>query len=232
MSHRIGGDDWAQSTGQKSMNNDKNSIEHGISQYHDLDVKTDKASQLKNIYADWADSYDDDNDNALATVSQPNCVALLAKHLGNKQAEILDVGCGTGLVGHHLAQHGFQTFDGTDISKEMLHHATTRGYRNLLECVADQGLPFEDESYDAALCVGVFTHGHVGVEGLSELIRVTRSGGLIAFTVNEGVWHDGGFSDSIENHIKRGHWTELESIKQDYMINEGVQAWYKVMQRT
>ena len=208
------------------MPNKKNSKEHGIGQYHDLDLTADVSEQLNDVYSNWADSYDDDNDNKLKTVSQPNAVAMLMRHCENKQIKILDVGCGTGIVGQHLQANGFTNFDGTDPSMEMMEHARERGYANLLQLIPSEPLPTTDNSYDATLCVGVFTHGHLGPKGFLELIRVTKPNGLICFTVNEGVWKSEGFATALEQHSLAGDWEVLEMTKQDYMVNEGVRAWY------
>ncbi len=208
------------------MAGDKNSKDHGIGKYHDLDLKADVSEQLNEVYSNWADSYDDDNNNKLKTVSQPNTVAMLMRHCSARDIQIFDVGCGTGIVGEHLLANGFVHFDGTDPSLEMLEHAKKRSYENLLKLIPGEPLPAKDSSYDATLCVGVFTHGHLGPEGFPELIRVTKPDGLICFTVNEGVWESGEFEAAIERYSKTGEWEVLEMTKQDYMINEGVQAWY------
>lgn len=208
------------------MSDNKNSKDHGIGKYHDLDLKNDVSEQLNKVYSDWADSYDDDNDNALKTVSQPNTVALLMRHCVSRDLQILDVGCGTGIVGEHLAVHGFTHFDGTDPSPEMMEHARKRGYKNLLPLIPGKPLPVNKNAYDASLCVGVFTHGHLGPEGFVELIRITKPNGLICFTVNEGVWESGKFEAAIAGYSADGKWEVLEMTKQDYMVNEGVLAWY------
>lgn len=208
------------------MAGDKNSKDHGIGKYHDLDLQTDVSEQLNKVYSDWADSYDDDNDNKLKTVSQPNTVAMLMRHCNARDIHILDVGCGTGIVGQHLKANGFTRFDGTDPSLEMMEYAQKRGYANLLELIPGEPLPAKENAYDASLCVGVFTHGHLGPEGFAELIRVTKPDGIICFTVNEGVWESGGFPEAIKQHSQSGDWDVLEMTKQDYMVNEGVQAWY------
>ena len=213
------------------MSDQKDSKTHGIDKYHHFDGDSDTTNQLKSVYADWADAYDDDNDNKLGTVSQPTTVAMLTRHLKDPKAQIMDVGCGTGLVGHHLNRAGFETYDGTDISAEMMQHASTRGYRQLLDLDPGQPLPAADNTYDASLCVGVFTHGHLGPEGFDELIRITRPGGLICFTVNEGVWEPGQFAEAIEAHVENACWRLLEQSKRDYMVNEGVQAWYITAQK-
>ncbi len=211
---------------EKNNSRNKNSKDHGIGKYHDLDLQTDVSEQLNSVYSDWADSYDDDNDNKLKTVSQPNTVAMLMRHTSNKDIQIFDVGCGTGIVGEHLYANGFKHFDGTDPSLEMMAHAKKRGYTNLLELIPGEPLPTQDNAYDASLCVGVFTHGHLGPEGFAELIRVTKPDGIICFTVNEGVWESEKFPQAIEHHSTSSEWEVLEMSKQDYMINEGVQAWY------
>ena len=153
----------------------------GIDRYHHLDPAANSADQLKSVYAGWAETYDDDNDNKLGTISQPSTVALLTKHLPDRAAVILDVGCGTGLVGKHLIEAGYSTFDGTDLTPEMLAVAAGRGYRSLFTADAGAGLPVPDNDYDATLCVGVFTHGHVGPEGIGMIVtrnKTRRAGHL------------------------------------------------------
>ena len=213
------------------MSEQKDSKTHGIDKYHHFDEEADAGGQLKSVYADWADAYDDDNDNKLGTVSQPNTVEMLTRHCRDAGAVIMDVGCGTGLVGMHLKKAGFTTFDGTDISAEMMVHAKKRGYRNLLDLEPGQPLAADDASYDATLCVGVFTHGHLGPEGFDELIRITKPSGLICFTVNEGVWGTGNFEAAINDLAGSGSWKILEQEKRDYMVNEGVQAFYITAQK-
>ena len=210
----------------------KNSKDDGIDRYHDMDFEADKASQLKQIYADWAATYDQDNDDTLGTVSQPATVEMFARHCADPNAKIIDVGCGTGLVGQHLESAGYRNFDGTDPSLEMLEQAKARDYRNLFLLESDQPLPVADQSYDATLCVGVFTHGHLGSEGIDELIRVTKHNGLICFTVNEGVWESGEFEQAINTHTQQGRWKILEMQRRDYMVKEQVQAWYIAAQKT
>ncbi|MCJ8309886.1 MAG: class I SAM-dependent methyltransferase [Hyphomicrobiales bacterium] len=213
------------------MSDRKDSKTHGIDKYHHFDDSADAGGQLKSVYADWADAYDDDNDNKLGTVSQPTTVAMLARHCQDKDAVIMDVGCGTGLVGMHLKTAGFSIYDGTDISAEMMSHAQKHGYRNLLDLEPGQPLRADDASYDATLCVGVFTHGHLGPEGFDELIRITKPTGLICFTVNEGVWESGKFEAAITALSESQTWQILEQEKRDYMVNEGVQAFYITAQK-
>ncbi len=53
------------------------------------------------------------------------CADLAAEALGDKkcEAQILDMGCGTGLVGQRLAELGCKNVIGVDASKNMLEKA-------------------------------------------------------------------------------------------------------------
>lgn len=199
----------------------------GLSFYQNLNRSdADNAAEIKRIYQEWADRYDADNDGALGTVSQPTMVHLFANHADDKAVKILDVGCGTGLVGHHLTQAGYLNFDGTDLSPEMIAHATARGYQNLFTSNLATGLPLEDDTYYACLCVGVFTHGHVGPQGLDELTRITKQGGLIGFTVNEDVYASYGFDEAIDILCKTGKWQLIIQQTSDYMTKKDVKGIY------
>ena len=199
----------------------------GLNFYKNLNLREEKNDEkIKFVYEEWAKNYDTDNDNLLGTVSQPQCVKLVAKELEHKTAEMIDIGCGTGLVGEQLKALGFKNFDGIDISEKMLEFAKTRGYRKLQLGSLTKKLPINDSVYDVTFCVGVFTHGHVKSDRVSELIRITKPGGLICFTVNEGVFEEYGFKDTIVEYEKKKNWEILFLGKDDYMTKKQVQGYY------
>ena len=161
----------------------------GLEFYDNLDLThSHNDEDLQDVYKEWASAYDHDNDNLLGTVSQPLSVQIFQEYIKDKSLRIIDVGCGTGLVGVELEKGGFTNFDGIDISQEMIDIAKQRGYSKLFIGSLNDSLPCENNEYDAAFCVGVFTHGHVGSERLDELVRIVKSGGIICFTINEGVY--------------------------------------------
>jgi len=199
----------------------------GLNLYDNLDVSnTQNDDELIEVYQKWANNYDDDNDNLLGTVSQPTSVRFFEKYVENKTAKIIDVGCGTGLVGSELAKKGYNNYDGIDISQDMLDIAKTRGYSNLFLGSLNDKQPFNDNAYAGALCVGVFTHGHVGPGRLVELARIVRPGGILCFTVNEGVYSDYGFDRKIQELEANNVWQVLEFNKSDYMTKKQVQGLY------
>ena len=199
----------------------------GLNFYKNLNLREEENDEkIKFVYEEWAQNYDSDNDHLLGTVSQPQCVKLVAKELEDKNAEMIDIGCGTGLVGEHLKAFGFKNFDGIDISEKMLEIAKTRGYRKLLLGSLNKDLPIYNNTYDVTFCVGVFTHGHVKSDRVSELLRITKPGGLICFTVNEGVYEEYGFKNTIYQYEKEKKWDVLFLDKNDYMTKKEVKGYY------
>jgi len=162
-------------------------------------------------------------------VSQPLSVQIFQEYIKDKSLRIIDVGCGTGLVGVELEKGGFSNFDGIDISQEMIDIAKQRGYSKLFIGSLNDSLPCKDNEYDAALCVGVFTHGHVGSDRLDELVRIVKPGGIICFTVNEGVYDSYGFDSKIKNLESTNIWKILEIRKSDYMTKKNIKGIYCVV---
>ena len=184
---------------------------------------------LQVVYKEWAPAYDYDNDNLLGTVSQPLSVKIFQEYIKDKSLRIIDVGCGTGLVGVELEKGGFSNFDGIDISQEMIDIAKQRVYSKLFIGSLNDSLPCENNEYDAALWVGVFTHGHVGSDRLDELVRIVKPGGIICFTVNEGVYDSYGFDSKIKNLESTNIWKILEIRKSDYMTKKNIKGIYCVV---
>ena len=202
----------------------------GLKFYDNLDLThSHNDEDLQVVYKEWAPAYDHDNDNLLGTVSQPLSVQIFQEYIKDKSLRIIDVGCGTGLVGVELEKGGFSNFDGIDISQEMIDIAKQRGYSKLFIGSLNDSLPCENNEYDAALCVGVFTHGHVSSDRLDELIRIVKPGGIICFTVNEGVYDSYGFDSKIKNLESTNIWKILEIRKSDYMTKKNIKGIYCVV---
>ena len=99
---------------------------------------------------------------------------------------LLDVGCGPGSITRGLAKRlapGLVV--GVDLSRETLaaarQDAATRGLTNLqYEEGSVYQLPFPDASFDVAYAHQVFQHLREPEAALREMLRVVRSGGLIA----------------------------------------------------
>lgn len=170
----------------------------------------DSDEKSRALYRDWAQTYDETMLQGLQYLSPQKVASLLADHLAERGAVVLDIGCGTGLLGQSLADHGFRTLDGLDMSPEMLQVAQRRGiYRQLITADLNQPLDIADASYDGMSCCGTFTHGHVGAACLDELFRVLKPGAPFAFTVKREVFESLGFRDKLAALARAGRIREV-----------------------
>ena len=145
----------------------------------------DEAAQsLESRYDTWAATYDANHDQW--GWRGPDLVVEAAFRFATNldgDSVVIDAGCGTGQAGVALRKAGWSgRLIGLDFSQGMLDVAASSGaYDELVKCsLLDISLP--TDSVDVVVSSGVFTHGHVGGEALSELCRVTKAGGVITVT--------------------------------------------------
>src|SRR5437879_5864802 len=111
----------------------------------------------------------------------PQMVALADIHRGQR---VLDVGCGPGALTSELAGRvGASAVSAVDPSEHFVAAARERHPDSDVRRAAAEELPFEDETFDAALAQLVVHFMADPVRGLAEMARVTRSGGLVAACV-------------------------------------------------
>ena len=135
-----------------------------------------------------------------------SCSAHLACHLENRDAEILDFGCGSGRAGAALASLGFRHIDGLDPSAGMLRQARATGvYRTLVEARLLGPIDLPDRSYDAIVAPEIFVTGGAGPGILGELVRLLRAGGLVSLAVPES----GGFREVFDRLAGTGELLQL-----------------------
>ncbi|PSK89698.1 methyltransferase family protein [Murinocardiopsis flavida] len=152
--------------------------------------------ECETVYDEWAEKYDHDLTEEMGYAAPAHAAGRLAELLlpGSPDAEILDAGCGTGLVGVALDRAGLRTIDGLDLSTAMLDQARGKGvYRALAKADLTARLAAADSSYDAVICVGTLTEGHVGPEALDELVRVARPGAPVVVTILDRIWAAKGY---------------------------------------
>lgn len=167
--------------------------------------------ELREEYDRIASAYDAELVNGMGYRS-PAAVTAVARRLLPSDGRVLDVGAGTGLLGVALAEAGFTRLDALDLSAGMLAEAARKNvYGELHEARLGDELAFGSAAYDGVVASGVLTTGHAPAECLDELVRVTRGGGHVIFTLRADQLPPG-FEDKI---------AELESAERWQLVERG-----------
>lgn len=140
-------------------------------------------------YAAWAPTYDHEVFEVLGFTGSDRIADLLAAYLPDRTEPVIDLGCGTGVVGARLALHGFNCIDGVDLSPEMLAVAAGKGhYRHLAVADLTQPGAVDLGGYAASVSAGTFTSGHVGPDAVAPLLAAHRAGAVLAWVIGTAVW--------------------------------------------
>lgn len=138
---------------------------------------------IQRLFDDFADRFELTLVDRLG-YSVPAALAALLREQGADAARsVLDLGCGTGLMGVELARPG-RVIDGVDLSPRMLGHARAKGvYRDLQAAEAGDFLRASDRRWDLVVAADVFVY----VAELAPIFDAVRArladGGWFAFSV-------------------------------------------------
>lgn len=181
---------------------------HKTLNWQSIDLDT---SAVETLYDQWAASYDSDMETQFSYSTPQRMSDILVRYL-RPAARVLDVGAGTGQVGEMLAQSGFDNLVGIDISAGMLAVARQKNiYRDLQQETVGQPLNLPSDAFDAAVSVGTFGPTHAPASGFDELLRVVKTGGLIAFAMRrDEVADDNPFGQKFAALTAAGRWHLLE----------------------
>lgn len=112
---------------------------------------------------------------------------LLDKHTGKESLNMLDIGCGAGILMKDLLQRGHSVV-GSDISEKMIKEAK----KNTADFPAErkrfikgdlENLSFNAETFDFVTCVGVLEYQTNDNKSISEISRVLTSNGYVIITI-------------------------------------------------
>ena len=162
-------------------------------------LRGNEPDETRKLYSDWAETYDQTMLDGLSYSSPRRIATLAAVTEARRDARILDVGCGTGLLASYLRAHGFNRVDGLDYSAPMLAVAKREGrIDQAFLCDLNERLELEAECYDMLASTGTFTHGHVEAGCLPELLKLLVPGGRLICTVHRDIWDEGGFGSGLQ----------------------------------
>ena len=195
--------------------------------------KLKTTDEVMKYYDEWGDKDKYNKDMVDCNYTGPKETAeIFNKYEKNKDTLIFDAGCGTGLVGLELKKYSFKNFHGADLSQTLLDTVPKDLYQKLAKVDLNKPIEVENNFYGGVMCVGTFTFGHVKPNALDEFIRITKPGGLICFTINEGIHEEYGFDKKIDILKDSKKWEEVEFFKSDDIASKDVNAWlglYRVL---
>jgi len=206
----------------------KKNIENKIPIY-----KLKTTDEVMNYYDIWGDGNKYDKDMKDWNYTGPTeTSSIFNKYALNKDIKIYDAGCGTGLVGIELKKYGFSNIFGADLSQKLLNLVPKKTYKILTKTDLNKPINEKDNSFDAVICVGTFTFGHVKAQALNEFIRITKNKGLICFTINEGIYKEYKFDEKIKELTNNNSWIMKEFFKSSYIASKNVNAWLGIAEVT
>ena len=172
---------------------------HGLGVH---DVKTDEISctmekrhksTVTDYFSDttlyWENLYEKINgkfpsyDSYMMTKRMETVLQLLDGYAMNRSLQVLDVGCGPGVVLEEVFRRGHKG-TGLDVSTSMVDEANRRLGKFIdttHPCRSGdiEDLPYPDNTFDVVLCLGVLMYLLSDHKALSEINRVVKPGGLV-----------------------------------------------------
>ncbi|MDA0735422.1 MAG: class I SAM-dependent methyltransferase [Chloroflexi bacterium] len=166
--------------------------------------------ELAERYDQWAKDYDQDLEQDFDWLGPQRAAEVFAQHVPIN-SRILDAGAGTGLVGEFLAAKGYGQIIAMDLSAGMLEEASKKNvYQEFHQMVMGEPLGFDTGSFDAVVSVGVLTVGHAPASSLDELVRITKPGGYVVFSLRPDVYESAGFKEKQAELESVGKWKLTE----------------------
>lgn len=182
-----------------SANSDKSREElaqENVEKLHRMVLGKDKNinnDYVEDFYVDMAKGYDDMS-VAAGIDRNPTIAKILSEYFPTAKdranARVLDLACGTGLVGKDLHKVGFTNIDGVDFSESMLVELRKKGvytkdYCGRLGDNTDPICGIPDGSYDVVVIAGGFAQGHLHIQTLRQAARALKKGGLFINAMSE-----------------------------------------------
>ena len=168
--------------------------------------------ELEQRYDAWAQEYDEDL-RSYGYRFPAVFTGLVARHAPRVEDPILDAGAGTGILGESLHILGYRDLVAIDLSRGMLKAARRKGiYRELRQMELGKPLDFPNDCFAASVAMGVLTVGHGPPQSLNELVRITRPGGLVIFSMINDEIVQPEFRARQELIERDGCWSLVEQV--------------------
>jgi len=93
----------------------------------------------------------------------------------------------------------------------MLEQARKKNvYKEFHQLVMGEPLDFQTDWFDAVISVGALTEGHAPADSLDELVRITKPGGYIIYSLRTDLYEGAGFKEKNDRLAQLDKWTLVE----------------------
>jgi predicted TPR repeat methyltransferase len=166
------------------------------------------------------------------TVGWPDpskCAEFLISLGFTADSEVLDMGCGTGLVGKYLKEKsGAETVKiiGVDASDGMIEKCLSKGIytevRNFMLCSPDNFTANQAdlvERFDFVTASGLLAEGHATPAVFDEMILSLKKGGYAIFTSRTEYMEPLKYQEGIDQRVAEGKWEFVDSVTYEKYSN-------------
>jgi SAM-dependent methyltransferase len=80
---------------------------------------------------------------------------------------------------------------------------------------------FSTNTFDAIVGVGIFTPGHAPSSAFDELVRITKPGGYIIFTMRPDYYESSDFKEKLPALERTGQWKQVEITEPFQVMPKG-----------
>lgn len=201
---------------------------------------------LKRFYNDWAHEYDDYTKDVNYIL--PDQVAKIFfntisgdNYIEEKKDKILDIGCGTGLLGENFSSINENLWiEGVDISSSMIRIASLKRKKNfapIYDWVITDDLTnpklLLTNYYDYFISSGTFTLGHLGSNDFVNLLSYLKSEGIAVISIKEDHFIKDNFEQiflKLENDkiIKNIVYYKVNSYDSDFKATSIIVSFKKI----
>lgn len=149
----------------------------------------------------YRELYDLENKHWWFVSKRKIVLSLLEKYLpAGANHQILDVGCGSGLMLNDLIRFG--TVYGVDYSEEALRFSAMNFDGVLRHGFLPGGIPFPDDSFDVIVALDILEHIEEDTASLEDIKRHLKDGGICLVTVPAHMFLWSGH-DVVHDHKRR-----------------------------
>jgi len=177
-------------------------------------------------YDELAPNYEDlylragwnDPEECAKLVRDTEAAGMLAEDLkGIKDTmEILDMGCGSGLVGKHLKDFGFNKTVGVDCSQGMLDEVTKNrpdAYSDLVKLFLGSPETFPEDLKNRFAFItasGILADNHLDCSVFEEMLLALKTGGIACFATRTEYLEKYQYGPYMQKLVDDGKWKFLK----------------------